>query len=169
MRSERLFAVALATTLLVAAACGSDAPPRSAASTRATITTQTLPGLTTTTSEAVRSMPSSSEPNSSERLILPSYPADSAIPASVTRNVGIVGNETVKCVWLDLADGTRVAAIWREGTTALFNPLRVLDASGAVRWTEGERKDIGGGTTYGSVLDVLPPQCRTGDVGFFVG
>jgi hypothetical protein len=98
-----------------------------------------------------------------ESVRLPSFDASAGVPASSVTGVGLVGDAERGCVWVVLSDGTRRAALWPEGTSAKFRPTRVYDSSGALMWSEGELRDIGGGWSRGSVSERVPAQCRTED------
>jgi hypothetical protein len=90
--------------------------------------------------------------------------AQGALHSSVT--------EEHACFWFDGADGTVVSLIWPEGSSAVADPLRVLDAGGNVIATTGDEGVAFGGsflerkpgcagpgsTTFVAGLVTVPPQ-----------
>jgi hypothetical protein len=99
-------------------------------------------------------------------LRLPAYDPSGGVPAAVMESARIVGDESSGCVWLLSKGEQRLAALWYPGTTARFNPLRVFNPDGSLRWTEGQQFDVGGGLS--PVIGDLPPACRIGSEAWMV-
>ena len=127
----------VAAALLTASGCGSDDVPDG--------------GATTTT-------PSSTAVTEPERQLLrPSYPVSECCnQAAMAGGFKLAGDPSTGCVWFETVDGgARVSAVWPEGFTVSFDPLRVHDLQGKV-FAEG-------GPTYGlggSAERDPPEECR---------
>lgn len=99
-------------------------------------------------------------------VMLPFHGSDS-VPAH-RWEAAIGGNARRGCVWLDRTDGVRMAVLFpKKGYYALFNPMRVYHRSGREVWRGGEVKDIGGGPSS-VYVERLRPECRTGDLVFWL-
>ena len=110
--------------------------------------------------------PRPSPPPPADVLALPYYSSDS-VPAAQIPDVQIVTDPARTCVWLQRANGDRVAALWPQGYRARFAPLRVYDHRDQLVWTELEVRTAGGGLSE-VYVERLPEQCRTGRYAWWV-
>jgi hypothetical protein len=152
---------------LVIGACGRD----SHAGTQATISRSAVSGSETATTVAPTTAltQSSIKPTSggetsttTDRLELPHWNEGDALGAVGVKATGIVGDSAAGCVWIEYGDALH-AAFWPPGTTAKFNPLRLLDSANNIIWTEGEAHNFGGSPRAEGDTTGIPPQCRNGN------
>lgn len=168
MRQTLIFWALLLTAALMAS-CGRE-PSSSGPEPASTSTSEPASQSDTTTSlgSSARTLGTTTSTTLPTRFRLPAYGPDESTPRGIAKGVRLSGDLGKRCVRVVLADGNTLAAIWPNGTTAEFGPLRVFDTRGELWWSEGEMRDLGGGQSTGRLNNAIPAECRTGDTAFVV-
>ena len=82
------------------------------------------------------------------RVSLPSGVSTGDSPAALVGPFSVAGRSSDGCVWLEM-NGSQFGALWPQGYSATFDPVRVYDQAGQLVATEGEQLWAGGGFASG--------------------
>lgn len=135
---------------------GGNSTPKSSSAPKAS------PSSKGTPSKPPKSCPSPDVP--ADGMLLPAFDCTGVAGAAILVMARVTGDASKRCVWVVDVNGTHHAALWRPGSWARFDPVRIYEAGGNQVWSELDPpRDIGGG--FGPDYDPprIPAQCRVED------